>query len=227
MSSIDVLFLAFNRLEFTKASFGYLLANTDWSLVDRLVVYDDGSEDGTREWLEDHKHAGQVEADLRLSSFGSPVAVMVDYILTAEADIVAKVDNDIAMPPGWLNTAARCMDENPELEILGLAAGWAPRKDGPLGYQAATHIGGVGLMRRKAFDRGPLEPNGRQGFTTWQHKHEPIRGWLTPDVLAVQLDLIPESPWRELAASYVVKGWAREWPPMEDRNLWSWITAQA
>lgn len=225
MSSIDVLYLARNRLAYTQASFGYLLANTDWSLVDRLVVYDDGSEDGTREWLEERMAGCPHPYILRETHFGSPVAVMADYLATAQADIMAKVDNDIAVPPGWLSTAARCMEENPELELLGLAAGWAREKQGPLGYQVATHIGGVGLMRRSAFDkRPPLEPNGRQGFTTWQHKHEPIRGWLTPDVLAVQLDLIPESPWRELAASYVAKGWAREWPPMEDRSLWSWIT---
>lgn len=224
MSSIDVLYLARNRLAYTQASFGYLLANTDWSLVARLVVYDDGSEDGTREWLEEHAENGQVSADLRPSGFGSPVAVMADYLLTAEADIFAKVDNDIAMPPGWLTTAARCMDENPELEILGLAAGWAPRKTGPLSYQPATHIGGVGLMRRSAFERGPLEPNGRFGWTEWQHKYEPRRGWIAPDVLAVQLDLIPEEPWRSLAASYVAKGWAREWPPMDDPRLWEWVT---
>lgn len=223
--TIDVLYLAWNRLQYTKASFEYLMANTDWSLVNRLVVYDDGSIDGTREWLQDAcKHE---LCELRLTEYRSPVAIMADYLKTAKADVFAKVDNDIAMPPWWLNTAAKCMEENPTLEMLGLAAGWATRKDGPLGYQPASHIGGVGLMRRSAFiARPPLDPNGRFGWTEWQHTHEPVRGWITPDVLAVQLDLIPEEPWVTLAARYVRLGWAREWPPMDDPRLWAWMAAE-
>ena len=50
--SVDVLFLAYNRLAFTQESFKALLENTDWQYVQRLSVYDDGSVDGTREWLE-------------------------------------------------------------------------------------------------------------------------------------------------------------------------------
>jgi glycosyltransferase involved in cell wall biosynthesis len=237
--TVDILYLAFNRLRYTQASFGLLLANTDWSLVRRLVVYDDGSTDGTREWLQEWMtddgmdQLGGVIAcltarDLRLTEYHSPVAIMADYLNRDPADIFAKVDNDIAMPPGWLPTALRCMVENPELELLGLAAGWAERKDGPLGYQRASHIGGVGLMRSHAFtSRPPLEPDGRQGFTNWQHKYEPVRGWLAPDVLAVQLDLVPEEPWKTLAARYVRKGWQRYWPPMDDPRLWAWLNGGA
>jgi hypothetical protein len=49
---VDLLYLAFNRLAFTRLTFETLLANTDWNLVDRLLVYDDGSEDGTRAYLD-------------------------------------------------------------------------------------------------------------------------------------------------------------------------------
>lgn len=39
MASVDVLYLAKGRLEFTKQTFKMLLANTDWDLVHRLIVY--------------------------------------------------------------------------------------------------------------------------------------------------------------------------------------------
>jgi glycosyltransferase involved in cell wall biosynthesis len=225
MTSLDILYPAFNRLRFVQETFPLLLANTDWSLVRQLVVYDDGSTDGTRGWLKTalQDADGPLALLFRRTNYGSPVAIMADYLTDDPADIFAKVDSDIAMPPGWLNTAARCMDENPDLEALGLAAGWAERKDGPLGYQPAPHIGGVGLMRSSAFKGKPLDPNGRFGWTEWQHQHEPVRGWITPDVLAVQLDLIPEEPYVTLARRYVRLGWQRYWPPMEDRALWAWV----
>ena len=50
---IDILYVGWNRLEFTKATFEALKANTDWSLVRHLHIHDDGSTDGTREWLRD------------------------------------------------------------------------------------------------------------------------------------------------------------------------------
>ena len=49
----DILFLAKDRRTFTEMTFGWLLENTNWDLVNRLIVYDDGSTDGTREWLRD------------------------------------------------------------------------------------------------------------------------------------------------------------------------------
>lgn len=49
LEPVDLFYPAWNRLEFTRETFGALLANTEWPLVRELVVYDDGSSDGTRE----------------------------------------------------------------------------------------------------------------------------------------------------------------------------------
>ena len=59
-------------------------------------------------------------------------------------------------------------------------------------------------MRVESFlRRPPIGARGRFGFTEWQHKHEPVRGWITPGLAVAQLDLIPEEPWASLAAEYV------------------------
>ncbi len=230
--SVEVLYLAWNRLAFTQVSFGLLLEHTDWTLVDKLVVYDDGSKDGTAEWLEDAVQQSVVDDyDFRPTKLGSPVEVMIDYLARTDCEVFAKIDSDIAVPSGWLQESMSVMDRHPNLDLLGLAAGWTGRSsrgDSMLDYIPASNIGGVGLFRTSAFRRHPdLWSHGRQGFTQWQHRHNPPRGWITPDLPVVQLDLIPEEPWRTLADMYVAKGWARPWPPYDAANAawWEWIPA--
>lgn len=239
--TVEILYLAWNRLDFTRASFTLLLAHTDWTLVDRLVVYDDGSTDGTREWLraaiEDADGPALVE--FRKTKLRSPVAIMCDYLEKTDADVFAKIDSDIALPPGpagqrsWLPAALEVIERSPDLDLLGLAAGWTGNgADGYAvgrGWQRSSHIGGVGLMRTDVFRRYPdLWANGRYGLTEWQHRHPGIgRGWITPDLPVVQLDLIPEEPWRSLAEMYVARKWARPWPPYaaESAGWWAWLDA--
>jgi hypothetical protein len=136
--AVELVYLAWNRKVFTEASFALLRANTDWDLVDRLVVYDDCSTDGTREWL---------------------------------------------------------------------------------------HIGGVGLIRSSAI-RKPMKAHGRYGWTQYQGPLD--TAWIKPDLPVVQLDLIPEEPWRSLAAEYVDKGWARYWTPYDplQPEWWAWVAPQ-
>ncbi len=232
---VEILYLAFNRLAFTQVSFGLLLEHTDWSLVDKLVVYDDGSKDGTAEWLEDAvKQSAVEEIEFWQTKLGSPVEVMIDYLGRTDCDVFAKIDSDIAVPDGWLAPALGVM-ERERIDLLGLAAGWTGTPADALDILApassfafipASNIGGVGLFRTSAFRRHPdLWSHGRFGLTEWQHRHNPPRGWITPDLPVVQLDLIPEEPWRTLADYYVAKGWARAWPPYDQASSgwWSWI----
>lgn len=221
--TVDVLYLAWNRLAFTRVSFALLLENTDWCLVDRLIVYDDGSTDGTLNYL--RAAAEQVPAlvEVRRRELRSPVATMLDY-LADPADVFAKIDSDIALPRGWLGSALDVLDFSPELDLLGLAAGWLGVPSGDPGYVACSHIGGVGVMRSRPFKLWPtLTPSGRFGFTEWQQENPVRPGWITPDVNAVQLDLIPDEPWADLSRRYVVRGWSRKWPPYDlgSRGWWA------
>lgn len=224
----DVLFAAWNRLAMVRYSLGMLKRNTDWSRVRRLVIIDDGSTDGTREWLQ------QVTASLGISCavsydetdrLGGAPAIMNYYVAqyAAGADLVAKIDSDIAMPAGWLERSQAVMSMSPSLELLGLAAGWLGIDDGLLGYRRTLHIGGVGLMRLEAFrDREPLRASGVHGFTDWQERNKVRAGWIIPDVHATQLDLCPFEPWRTLAAEYVLHEWARPWPPYAEASHRFW-----
>jgi hypothetical protein len=228
---IDVLFLAWNRLAYTGLTWDLLMRNTDWKLVSRLIVYDDGSTDGTLEFLREHLADAPVPAELRESDLRSPVAVMNHFFATATAPFTAKIDNDICVPPGWLKVLHDVMRRNPEVELLGAEAGQTclPTETIRLGqydWTPSSHIGGIGLMRTSAFRTRPrLAERGRFGFTEWQNRHNPTRGWVTPDLMIPQLDRVPIEPWASLSAAYVEAGWQRDWPsmiePWADR-YWHW-----
>ena len=229
--TLDLVYVAWNRLAFTERTFELLLENTDWSLVRRLHVYDDGSTDGTLDYLASRIH--QCPGSYVLhdgGGLGSPVGVMNDYLESQarNADYFAKVDNDIAMPAGWLEAAVSVMERSEgTLDLLGLAAGWTGTSPAATpGWDHSTHIGGVGLMRVSAFEgRLPIGFEGRQGFTQWQHRHQRVRaGWIIPDVQAVQLDLIPVDPYASLAAEYRARGWQRQWPSYAwEAEHWKWV----
>lgn len=237
VSSLDILYLAWNRIGFTRFSFEQLLANTDWDLVDRLVVWDDYSEDGTLDYLREAIEGCPVEHELRVGGYRSPVSIMNRYIDQYDADVFAKIDNDVVVPPGWLNDMVAVMDASPDLELLGMQAAFtqtrgpepAPGGSGVHGWTPSGHIGGVGLMRRDAFtSRRPLIAGGRFGFTGWQEKYEPTLGWITPDLHVCCLDQIPFEPWRSLSLDYMSRGWQRAWQPyMPDSYYWHWWPPEA
>lgn len=232
---IDVVFLSWNRLVFTCASLATLIHNTDWAGVARLVMYDDSSDDGTREMLEGIAAACPARVELRSERLGSPVRTMQRHLDDPDAaPLFAKIDNDVLVPPGWLPAMLGVLERNPDVELLGMEAGMtkvAGRDgepwDGVYGFEPATNVGGVGVFRRDAFTgRNPMRANGRFGFTEWQHTHDPVRGWITPDLPVPLLDRLPVEPWLSLSAEYVERGWQRPWgayDPTWMKWAWEWI----
>jgi hypothetical protein len=224
---IDILYLSHNRLEFTKASLKALVENTNWNLVAKLIIYDDDSQDGTREFVQ--KLSFPFLSVVRAGTYGSPVQVMIDYL----ADIsphdrvpFAKIDSDTMVPPGWLDECMRIMDVHQELDLLGIEAfnDIAPGVVHYRSYKTAAHIGGIGLMRSSAFVTVP-RPNGRYGFTAWQEQNpEVVKGWINPSLPVFLLDRLPREPWRTFSEEYIAKGWQRRWGPYteEFKRLWSW-----
>jgi glycosyltransferase involved in cell wall biosynthesis len=220
---IEIFYLAYNRKEFTKASMQAMLANTDWNQVGKLVIYDDGSTDGTKEYLDSLDYP--VETEIRGRRLGGPVAIMNDFIPGTRNELFCKVDSDTMLPPFWLQECLKVMEASQELDLLGIeafnpvAAGETAR-----GYNPARWIGGIGLMRKRCFITYP-KPNGRFGFTQWQRESKAIKGWINPSLPVFLLDRMPTDPWLSLSQEYVAKGWQREWPlyQMEQETLWEWL----
>lgn len=232
---IDILYLAHNRREFTEATIAALRKNTDWSLVRSVMLYDDRSTDGAREFLAEQKFP--VETHFRPGNYGGPAAVMNDAICSVHPEaMIAKLDSDTMVPPGWLGDCVGVMRANPNLDLLGIEAHYevepAPRVRS---FAPAEYIGGIGLMRCSAFTTLP-RPNQRfYGFTAWQTctlvptgfggKRPVAPGWLKPSLPVFLLDRMPLDPWVEINARYVAEKWQRPWPkydPVKHAYLWEW-----
>jgi GT2 family glycosyltransferase len=232
---VDLLFLAKNRRAFTMEAFDALDANTDWFLVKKLFVYDDGSTDGTREWLKDAIPRIDAEVVFLETNYGDPVGVMADWIERSESPFLAKVDNDAVMPPGWLNTAMEVMRVHPELDMLGLEAMKPHSLDDELkrGYEKTQQIGGLGLFRRRCFQMDDLPKMGTPfgGFWEWQENGGKalIKGWMKPSVPVFLLDRLPIEPWKSLCKEYEANNWQRPWwnYSQETAPLWEWRYGKA
>jgi GT2 family glycosyltransferase len=231
---IDLIHLSHNRLEFTKASLAALQENTNWSKVGRLLLYDDNSSDGTREFVETWAREAKIGSDveLRFGTFGHPVIVMLDYLRAFQRhSIFGKIDSDTMVPPGWLDQCLDVMERHPELDLLGIEAmNPVDGSEQERGFTDARFIGGIGLMRAKAFFENPgLGPNGRYfGFTEWQERHKNVKkGWLSPSLPVFLLDRLPMEPWRSFSKEYTQKFGQREWGPydMGMAAMWEWWRA--
>ena len=225
---IEILYLTYNRLNFTGLTWMLLMENTDWDLVDRLTVYDDGSEDGTLEFMREHIFDCPVEHELREGNFRSAPAIMNHFLATERAPLFAKVDSDICCPPGWLWDLFRVMRSNPDLILLGSEAGQTrlPEGNERHSFQRCSHIGGVGLMRTGYLQALPPIPSrGYFGWTEHQSRHRIPRGWICPDLMMPQIDRVPVEPWRSYTEEYIDRGWNRNWGHYgrERTCYWDWI----
>jgi glycosyltransferase involved in cell wall biosynthesis len=234
--TVDLLYVAHNRLRFTEATFPALLANTNWELVQKLHVLDDASTDGTCEYLA----AGPYQMNFSLPSytfqseqFGGPVRAINHAVDNAETDVLVKIDNDLLLCPGWLDALLSVLAKDARLDVLGFEAGFgeglAPADAERTSYEA-RHVGGIGAIRTRIFRGRRPKAHGQNGMFGWTDfmRHHAVCGWLTPDLPCPLLDHLPFEPWVSLAAEYCARGWSRSWPtyPGSMAPYWEWAFAE-
>lgn len=250
---IDILYVAKGRPEFTAASLRALLRNTDWRTA-RLTIYTDGDPDThVRSIVSERTWPLRSVNWINTTPLGGPINIMLNF-LNAErtlrpsrSNVFAKIDNDCIVPLAWLESALDVMQSNPELDLLGLEPALSrtrsPYRQTPLdpspesvhtqkhGYSPAyapcDSIGGIGLMRKKAFARYPdmVQHNLYGGFSDWQLRHpDLVKGWIIPPLRLFLLDRLDFSPWKELSARYIANGEQRVWTayPQSSHGLWDW-----
>ena len=223
MRPVSLLYLTYNRLEFTKISLPALLKRTNWDLVERFCLWDDSSEDGTWEYLNSLNLPKQT--DLRQGSLHIITETMNQFIFSSDTNFIAKIDNDVIVEKGWLEACLSVLQSEKKLGFLGMEV---YRKgviieSGNFSYIAAEFIGGVGVFRRVAFQEGiiplkehlqPQFDNQYFGFTRYQQnqcKHW-LKGFIQPCFIEEDLDYYHNTDnkkYKELTEKYVQKGWQR------------------
>lgn len=164
---IDLVFITFNRLGYTKLALDSVLADPAERFS--LTIWDNASTDGTAEYLKNEVSDPRI-ADIVLSRENVGQTAAVNQVWArSKADLLSKLDNDCLMTPGWTRILAQAHADIPE---LGAVACWHYFPD-DFDYGRARHkiqrfgnhqilrhpsICGTGfLIKRETFKRfGPM-----------------------------------------------------------------------
>lgn len=155
---VAIFTITYGRLEYTQRMFASMLAGTkylfDW------FVFDNGSKDGTKDWLLADPHSLRIPSSgLTTSSDNKGLTIASNRCLdmieeAGKYDIIIKVDNDCEfLTKGWLETFVDLWQRNHNLYIgpypEGLVhnPGGAPRlgqaEIGPHFVEVTNHVSGL------------------------------------------------------------------------------------
>lgn len=114
------MFLAFNRLEYTKQALENHIKSTKTNHV--LIVADNGSVDGTREWLKDFEatappNVGFVYFDKNYGAHRPRGQFM--HELHNQFDFLGFISNDVLVDGDWVGDFQNLMDAVPSIGIVG------------------------------------------------------------------------------------------------------------
>lgn len=82
----------------------------------KLCIYDNGSTDGTGEWLTKNAATGY-EFRLLGANLGFPAAANIAFRETIE-DVIVFLDDDVEVVPGWLSHLFGAMNKSPQIGIV-------------------------------------------------------------------------------------------------------------
>jgi len=132
-STIELVFISHNRLEYTKPALEAVLADANEEFS--LTIWDNASTDGTAEYLSSKVDDRRI-SDIILSKQNVGQIAAVNTIWgRSNAQLLGKLDNDCIVSPGWTKTLARAHGDIPE---LGVVACWNFFPD-EFDYERAKH----------------------------------------------------------------------------------------
>jgi len=116
----DLLFLTWNRKEYAQRTLTTLLENTEDF---RLYCWDNGSKDGTAEFV------ASLKDDRIVERFSCPVNVRQAYptqwlLEKSQSSLIGKVDDDTLLPHGWISRLSEAVLEIPQSGMIGCWTFW-------------------------------------------------------------------------------------------------------
>ena len=183
--SVNITVVTCNRIDLTRICLGSMLPTITQGV--RVTIVDNGSTDGTREYLDSvaENHAGVSIVKLR-RNMGVAVAANLGWA-SMDADYYLKLDNDIEIcRRDWLEKLLAFCERNPQ---IGMAAyrfcDWhriTPEvlPSGDLFHRADCSNGACVLIPRKVHETCGFwnEDYGRYGFTDVDYSNRAVlQGW--------------------------------------------------
>jgi len=204
--SIDLIFITYNRLDYTKLALPALLADPTEEFS--LVIWDNASTDDTKDYLSSVVDPRIVKKFFSEENVGLRGAI--NYLFSkSSADLVGIVPNDLLVNPGWTRPIAQAHADVPEFGLIGC---WhlgekffdeerARHKIHRFGHhQILRHPwtgGAAGLAKMKAVrECGLLESNATPPY--WMHIAQKgyVNGYYFPLIHAEHMDY----PWSKYYA---------------------------
>lgn len=198
---IEIVFIAFNRLGYTRLAIEALLSDITEEFG--LVIWDNASTDGTREYLEslrDSRITRKVLSDKNLYLTGAAN----ECFHASSADLLAIIPDDFLVTSGWTRPLAAAHAEIAELGFVGC---WhyglenfdehrARHKIQDFGrHRILRHPwsgGGAGLLKRKAWlDCGPFEGIATPACWMRMARKGYVNGFYVPPIPVEHMD----DPW--------------------------------
>lgn len=116
MPKVSFIIPLYNGLELTKACLQSLQATLPTNLEHEIIFVDDGSTDGTREWLQTLHAPCRVllnKENLRYAGSNNRGA------REAAGEYLALLNNDLELLPGWLEPMLAALDDDQSIALIG------------------------------------------------------------------------------------------------------------
>lgn len=113
---VDIVVISWNSLEYLKCCLDSLNKYTD-DISYRLIVIDNGSQDGTGDFL-DRLQCRNILIRKNKRNLGYPKGLLQGYRLST-SDFVCLMNDDVVASPSWLSKLVKVMKKNCDIGILG------------------------------------------------------------------------------------------------------------
>jgi len=199
---IPLLYTTFNRLEYTKRTLPRLIESTPEA---DIYVWDNGSTDGTQDYLKGFEVSDRFHIDFNDRNIGIANAMNWFFNQTKEHEYVAKVDNDTMVSDGWLPKMieAAKIGQVDILQakhhfIIARYKNWNEmendqRIENLNGCGKIVHypfVGGSGIIIRRAVIKEDIKSSGHIfGWSVYQDTRPEIRSAFYPGVWIDLLDM--------------------------------------